>query len=91
METIREPEIRIYYFDIILGAINELIERGKTITNVKRVRNVLNIEAENRSKIIFISRTLEYLEEKGYIELYSAKSPKSYRLPREKISLRCEK
>lgn len=83
-----ETKVRIYSFDLILEAINELITKGKTFINVKRIRNFLNIKAKNRSKVNFIWRSLEYLEKNGYIELFSVKSPKIYRLPKETILLR---
>lgn len=88
METIKTG-VRIYSFDIILNAINELIKKGYPLIDTKRIRHFLNIKNSNRAKINFIWRSLEYLTKEGYLEIFSDKSPKIYKLPKREIHLRC--
>ena len=47
----------------VLVAINKLIDKGLITVNTKKVRICNNVKASNRSKINFIWRTLDYLEQ----------------------------
>lgn len=71
-----------------LDAINKLIEKNISITSTKRVRRCNNIKSSNRSKINFIWRSLELLQEKGILELNGSSSPKKYHIiPDQKIDI----
>ncbi len=74
-----------FYFDTVLGTINNLIELGIDITDTKRIRRANNINSRDHCRINFIWRNLEYLEKHGYIELIENTKPKQYRLPKTKI------
>lgn len=71
-----------------LDAINKLIEKNINVTSTKRVRRCNNIKSSNRSKINFIWRSLDFLEEKGILEEDGQTSPKRYHIvPNEKIDI----
>ncbi|TFF98290.1 MAG: hypothetical protein EU547_02000 [Promethearchaeota archaeon] len=71
-----------------LDAINKLIEKNINITSTKRVRRCNNIKSSNRSKINFIWRSLDLLEEKGILEIDGSTSPKKYHIiPNEAIDI----
>jgi len=74
-----------FYFDTVLGTINDLIELGVKTVDTKKIRRFNNIKSSDRCRINFIWRNLEYLKCRGYIELIEDTKPKQYRLPRTKI------
>ena len=47
---------------------------------VKRVRKCNNIPSTDRSRIHFISRALEDLKTKGFLQLLGRNSPKVYKI-----------
>ncbi len=47
---------------------------------VKRVRKCNNVPSSDRSRIHFISRALEDLKTKGFLELLGRNSPKVYKI-----------
>jgi len=68
----------------VLEAVNKEIENNIFMINTKRVRKIHNVKSSNRSKINFISRSLEYLEKEGILILMNGKSPKNYMINAEK-------
>jgi hypothetical protein len=69
-------------------AINKLIDNNVTIVNAKRIRRCNNIKSSNRSKINFIWRALNYLEDQGILRLNGITNPKTYKIiPNEKIDI----
>ena len=81
-------DFRIYYLNLTLEAINESISKGNMIIDVKKVRRYHNIPQFDKSKINFIWRSLEFLEQQGLITRYLNKTPKSYKLPRQEIKIK---
>lgn len=77
----------MYYLENVLSAINELIGMGVRLVNTKKIRRVLDLDSSEKSKIYFIWRYLEILEEKGYLELYQETPSRMYRLPENKIQI----
>ncbi len=67
-----------------LEAINKLMDNNITIVNTKRIRRCNNIKASNRSKINFIWRSLEYLEDVGILKLNGSTNTKSYKIKIDK-------
>ena len=63
-----------------LQAINKLIDNNVNVVNTKRIRRCNNIKANNRSKINFIWRSLDYLEKEGFLKINGSYSPKSYKI-----------
>ena len=71
-----------------LEAINKLIENNINIVNCKRVRRCINIKSSNRSKINFIWRSLNFLENEGILEPNGAVKPKNFKIrSNEKIDI----
>jgi len=71
-----------------LEAINKLIDNNINIVNCKRVRRCINIKSSNRSKINFIWRSLNFLENEGILEPNGAVKPKNYKIKsNEKIDI----
>jgi len=69
-------------------AINKLIDKNVTIVNTKRIRRCNNIKSSNRSKINFIWRALNYLENQGILTLNGITNPKTYKIiSNEKIDI----
>ncbi len=67
-----------------LEAINQLIDNNIYIVNTKRIRRCYNIKSSNRSKINFIWRSLNYLEQEGILEVNGSVYPKSYKIKNKK-------
>jgi hypothetical protein len=67
-----------------LEAINQLIDNNIYIVNTKRIRRCYNIKSSNRSKINFIWRSLNYLEQEGILEVNGSVNPKSYKIKNKK-------
>jgi len=63
-----------------MEAINQLIGHNRNLVTTKRIRRCNNIKASNHSKINFIWRSLNYLENKGILEMNCTYSPKSYKI-----------
>ncbi|MBD3340472.1 MAG: hypothetical protein GF353_15260 [Candidatus Lokiarchaeota archaeon] len=63
-----------------LEAINKLIDNNIYIVNTKRIRRCYNIKSSNRSKINFIWRSLNYLEDYGILEVNGSVKPKNYKI-----------
>ncbi len=61
-----------------LKAINKLIDNNVNIVNTKRIRRCNNIKSSDRSKINFIWRSLNFLEEKNILEKNGIANPKTY-------------
>ncbi|MFW9899425.1 MAG: hypothetical protein ACFFDO_09235 [Candidatus Thorarchaeota archaeon] len=71
-----------------LDAINKLIDNNIYIVNCKRIRRCSNIKSSDRSKINFIWRSLNYLQEEGILEANGAVKPKNYKIRNsEKINI----
>lgn len=72
------------YFSKILAetvdAINRCYEKNVTQVNVGRIRKCNDVKSTDRSKIVFISRALEELAKKGFVEFVGNNSPKTYQL-----------
>lgn len=72
-----------------LEAINKLIDNNINIVNCKRVRRCINIKSSDRSKINFIWRSLNFLENEGILEPNGAVKPKNYKIKNsEKIDIK---
>ncbi len=76
-----------HYLNLTLEAINNLILNRNSMITAKRIRIYHKIPSSDKSKINFIWRSLEYIEEKGLIERYSIKTPKIYKLPPELLKI----
>ena len=63
-----------------LEAINKLIDNNISLVTTKSIRRCNHIKASNRSKINFIWRSLNYLEEEGILEMNGKISPKTYKI-----------
>ncbi len=63
-----------------INAINELIKNGVYIVNVRRIRRINKTKSSNRSDINFYWRSLEILEEKGFLKLFEGSKPKKYEI-----------
>lgn len=59
-------------------AINTLIERGRKYVDTKAIRQINKIPSSDRSSINFIWRSLEKLEDDGYLEVNGRANPKLY-------------
>ncbi|MFX0059683.1 MAG: hypothetical protein ACFE85_17845 [Candidatus Hodarchaeota archaeon] len=71
-----------------LQAINKLIDNHVAVVNTKRIRRCNNVKSSNRSKINFIWRSLNYLEQEGILEMNGSFSPKTYKITsNEKIDI----
>ena len=68
----------------VLDAINKLMEKNMGTINTKRVRQCYNIKASDRSKINFIWRALDFLEQEGILEHNGKVSPKNYHIMTKK-------
>ena len=64
----------------VLEAINKLIEKNIVMINTKKVRQCYNIKASDRSKINFIWRALDFLEQEGVLDQNGKVSPKNYHI-----------
>jgi len=62
----------------VVNAINANFT-ASSFLEVKHLRKVMNIPSSNRSKVIFLSRALQMLNDLGYIEYVGRNSPKKYR------------
>lgn len=67
-----------------LEAINKLIDANIYLVNTKRVRRCNHIKSSNRSKINFIWRSLNFLEEKGILEVNGVTNPKTFKIKSKK-------
>lgn len=71
-----------------LEAINKLIDNKINIVNCKRIRRCNNVKSSDRSKINFIWRSLNYLEQEGILIPNGVIKPKNYKIKnREKINI----
>ena len=61
-----------------LEAINKLIDNNVNIVNTKRIRRCNNVRSSDRSKINFIWRSLNFLEQKDILEKNGIAKPKTY-------------
>ncbi len=62
-------------------AINKLIDRKISYVDVKRIRKTNNIKSSNRSKINFIWRSLNVLENNGILKWNgNNSSPKTFKI-----------
>jgi len=68
-----------------LTAINNLIERNIDMVNTKIVRRCNHIKTSNRSKINFIWRSLNFLEQKGILNFAYRKNIKNFKIIAQKI------
>ena len=72
-----------------LEAINKLIDNKINMVNTKRIRRCLSIESSDRSKINFIWRSLNFLEEREILEKNGIAKPKTYKIkPKNKINIK---
>ncbi len=62
----------------VVNAINTHFATSSFL-EVKHLRKVMNIPSSSRSKIIFLSRALQMLNDLGYIEYVGRNSPKKYK------------
>lgn len=76
-----------YYFDLVLKTLNECIRNKINIITVRTIRILNHIKSSDRCKIQYIWRNLDYLEGRGFIELYNNKTPKQYKLPQNQIKI----
>jgi len=76
--VIRGMDFFIEHLKDVLHAVNKNIENHRLTINTRNIRRCYDIESSNRSKINFISRSLEYLEKKGILILINGKRPKNY-------------
>jgi len=67
------------YLDV-KKAINHYYECNITNITLKLIRKYLEIEASDKSKINFIWRILNHLEEKGYLIRIGKRTPKHYQI-----------
>ena len=71
-----------------LEAINKLIDAKVNVVNTKRIRRCNNIKSSDRSKINFIWRSLNFLEQEGILEPNGVIKPKHYKIKNnEKIDV----
>ena len=63
-----------------LEAINKLIDNNINSVTTKSIRRCNKIKASDRSKINFIWRALNYLEQEGILEKNGQYSPKTYKI-----------
>ena len=71
-----------------LEAINKLIDAKVNVVNTKRIRRCNNIKSSDRSKINFIWRSLNFLEQEGILEINGIVKPKTYKITNnEKIDV----
>lgn len=75
------------YLKEVLSIINQLIQNGDTILDVKRIRKRSGVKANNRSMINFYWRVLDFLEEKKVIKRKGDSKPKKYSLPKTLINI----
>ena len=70
------------YFSKILAetvdALNRCYEKNVTSINVGRIRKCNKVKSTDRSKIVFISRSLEELSRAGFLKFVGRNSPKTY-------------
>ncbi len=72
-----------------LEAINKLIKNKINMVNTKRIRRCLSIESSNRSKINFIWRSLNFLEQREILEKNGIVKPKTYKIkPKNQINIK---
>ena len=71
-----------------INAINKLIDNHVNVVNTKRIRRCNNIKSSDRSKINFIWRSLNFLEEKDILEKNGINKPKTYKIkPKDHIDV----
>jgi hypothetical protein len=71
-----------------LEAINKLIDNNVYRVDTKRIRRCNNIKSSNRSKINFIWRSLNFLEQEGILEMNGSYHPKTYNIkPNTRIDI----
>lgn len=68
------------FFEETLDAINRLIEQKNYYVSVKKVREILGISSQNRSRINFTWRFLKKLRKARYLSLSHVNSAKSYKI-----------
>nr|MDO8114709.1 hypothetical protein [Candidatus Sigynarchaeota archaeon] len=66
----------------IARTINEKFNAG-AILEVKHLRKVLEIPSSNRSKVIFLSRALQKLNDLGFLEYIGRNSPKKFKISKK--------
>jgi len=63
----------------IARSINEKFNLG-AVLEVKNLRRVLEIKSSDRSKIIFLARALQKLNDLGFLEYIGHNSPKKFKV-----------
>lgn len=63
----------------IAQSINEKFNLG-AILEVKHLRKVMEIKSSDRSKIIFLARALQKLNDFGFLEYMGRNSPKKFKV-----------
>ena len=72
-----------------IEVINYLIKKGIKKIQVKSIRVFHNIPSSDRSKIHFISRSLDELTKRGVLKYIGKNSPKKYEIiAKEEISFK---
>jgi hypothetical protein len=72
-----------------LEAINKLIDNNVNIVNTKRIRRCNHVRSSDRSKINFIWRSLNFLEQKDILEKNGIAKPKTYVIkPKDQIDVK---
>lgn len=71
---------RKHYLRLTVRAINVLFAKERTYVDTKTIRRLSQIPSTDRSSINFIWRSLEYLENQGYIEKNGRDSPQLYEI-----------
>jgi hypothetical protein len=66
------------YLKETIKAINKLIQKGQKFVDTRTIRRINKISSSDRSRINFIWRSLETLEEDGYLEVDGRSHPKLY-------------
>ena len=83
------PDFFLKNLEETLAAINKLIDNNVNIVNTKRIRRCNSIRANNRSKINFIWRSLNFLEKKDILEKNGISKPKTYKIiPKNQINVK---
>jgi hypothetical protein len=63
----------------IAQSINEKFSMG-AILEVKHLRKAMEIKSSDRSKIIFLARALQKLNDLGFLEFVGRNSPKKFKV-----------
>jgi hypothetical protein len=70
-----------------ISALISLVKKDIQIITTKRIRIENRIQSDNRSKINFIWRCLNFLEENNLIEHFEDRKLKTYLISRQKFNL----